>query len=307
MWGRMEKNSIQVQSILYNNEPEAIARTVESLAGAVRVAREAGCALGPVTMAHGDASESPVFTDEAYAALAAPHAGLLDMRLRFFNENTGHSKGQNLLAQNCESEYILILNPDVVVNPRIFLQLLAPFAGGENVGITEARQTPIEHSKEYDPKTGDTCWAAGACILFPARVFREVGGFDHELFYMYCDDVDFSWKVRMAGYRVVFVPGAPVYHAKRLSHDGKWQPTAAEEYYSAEAGLFLPYKWSNPVRVQTILDAFEKLPEDAPAAKARQEFLRRKKEGLLPQPLDPEGKIASFTHQGYGRYRFTLE
>ena len=72
--------------------------------------------------------------------------------------------------------------------------------------MTEARQTPVEHHKEYDPQTGVTSWAATALAMIPYAVFQEVGGFDEKTFFMYCDDVDFSWMVREAGYQIIYGP-----------------------------------------------------------------------------------------------------
>lgn len=56
--------------------------------------------------------------------------------------------------------------------------------------------------------------------------------------------------VRLAGYKVIYVPSAVAFHDKRVSANAEWQPTNAERYYSAEAALFMAYKWSNPERVE---------------------------------------------------------
>lgn len=302
----MPETSIQVQSVLYHNEPHAIRRAVESIANAVDVARREGMPGLRVHFSHGDASKSPVFSAEEYAALAAEHTATLTMACDVFGENTGTAKGHNRLAEGCEADYIMIMNPDVLVNPRIFLQLLAPFEdAAARVGITEARQTPIEHHKCYDAATGETSWISTACALFPTAVYREVGGFDSDAFFMYCDDLDFAWRVRLAGYKAIFVPGAPVYHAKRLSATGGWLPTAAEIYYSAEAALLLAHKWSAPARCDMLLEAYSADPE-SPACKAAAEYRRRRDEGRLPAPIDPGHTVASFTDQGYGEYRFMM-
>ena len=73
--------------------------------------------------------------------------------------------------------------------------------------------------------------------------------------FLYCDDLDFSWRVRLAGYKIIYMPSAIVYHAKNLSLSGTWQPTSAEIYYSAEAAMLLAYKWSNPERAEKALPA----------------------------------------------------
>src|SRR5690606_12759794 len=112
------------------------------------------------------------------------------------------------------------------------------------VGLVEAKQIPIEHPKDFDPETGETSWASTACAMGPLEVFREIDGFDADSFFLYGDDVDFSWRVRLAGYKVIHQSSAFVFHDKRLSHEGRWMSSPAEQYYSAEATLLLTYKWS---------------------------------------------------------------
>jgi GT2 family glycosyltransferase len=57
----------------------------------------------------------------------------------------------------------------------------------------------------------DVDWVSGAALMFPRSVFDEVGGWD-DGFFMFSEDVDFCRRVHDAGYRVVYHPGASVYH-----------------------------------------------------------------------------------------------
>ena len=52
---------------------------------------------------------------------------------------------------------------------------------------------------------------SGACLLVPARRFREVGGF-WEAMFLYCEDTDLCWRLRLAGLRIVVCPEARVRH-----------------------------------------------------------------------------------------------
>lgn len=296
--------TIQIQSVLYHNKPEALERAWESLANAIEVCKKEGLMLEKPVLCYGDASAHPIFSEEDLERLQKQYGTVLPLEYTYFNENTGTAKGHNRMAQDCEKEYILIMNPDVVVNPRIFLQMLKPFQDPEmKTGLTEARQTPIEHHKEYDKATGETSWASTACALFPVAIFKEIGGFDEETFFMYCDDLDFSWRIRLAGYKIIYLPDAPVFHGKTLSADGQWIATNAERYFSAEAAVLMAYKWSNPQRVEELLGIFERA-DGMMEHKVVAAFKERQKTGRLPEPLDPEHRVASFTRQGYGQYRF---
>ena len=291
---------IQIQSVLYKNEKSGLRRAADNLVNALRV--DGGKHIAQATLIWGDASPEPLFDQSDIDELNARYQGRMKIRYVYFHENTGTAKGHNRMAEMDNADHIMVMNPDVVVNPRIFAQLMQPFEH-EKVGMTEARQTPIEHHKEYDVKTGETSWASTACAVISRTAFDKVNGFDEKTFFMYCDDLDFSWMIRLAGYQVIYVPAAVVFHDKALSSDGKWQPTQAERYYSAEAALLMAYKWSNHERVRMLLEQFGNSGDEI-GLKVVAEFRRREREGLLPEPLDPQHRIAEFVGDQYGHSRF---
>src|SRR5699024_7578011 len=149
------------------------------------------------------------------------------------------------------------------------------------------RQTPLEHAKEYDKTTGETEWASTACTIFRTNVYKEINGFDDDTFFLYCDDLDFSWRVRLAGYKIIYVPNAIVFHSKKLSVQGNWEPTSAEIYYSAEAAMLLAYKWSNVERAENLCEMYLNRGGEY-EKKAALEYMKRKKEGRLPLVVDRE-------------------
>ena len=294
--------SIQVQSVLYHNELDALYSTAESLCNAVAVAGRRGVRCS-CKLCYGDASSSPLLDTLLVEDLRGRCGELADIDYTFFNENTGTAKGHNILAENVDADYLLVMNPDVILSPSFLVNMLKPMKLSD-VGIVEARQTPIEHPKDYSVDTGDTPWASTAAALIRSDVFRTVGGFDEDTFFMYCDDVDFSWRVRLSGKRVIYQPSAPVFHAKRLSIEGGWQSTSAERYYSAEAALLLAYKWSNQPLVEKLLELFDNGDENQ--IKAAEEFRRRCAQGKLPDRLDEDRKIGCFINGNYAKHRYAL-
>lgn len=61
-------------------------------------------------------------------------------------------------------------------------------------------------------------WLAGMFVLFRRDAFAEVGGFD-ERFFMYLEDADICWRLRVKGWEVRLCPEATVIHdAQRASH-----------------------------------------------------------------------------------------
>lgn len=293
--------SLTVQSILYGNEPQAIVRAAEATANSARLAR-ADDLIGEWTLAIGDCSPTPVFDAESAAeieALVTEAGGVFSYTV--FGENLGHGGGHNRLAPLTSSDLILILNPDAQVGPDTIGRLADTVRG--DVALADGRQLPLEHPKDYDPVTGDESWASGACSMTVRSVFEEVGGFDHETFFMYCDDVDYSWRVRLAGHRVVFAPSARVFHDKRLTTDADIIPTSAEIYYSAEAAVFLAYKYSRQDLVNKILTAFRNEPDDV-YRRVVAAYDERVASGTLPQPLDSLGKVAQFINGNYAEHRY---
>jgi GT2 family glycosyltransferase len=57
----------------------------------------------------------------------------------------------------------------------------------------------------------EVAFASGACLVIPRSLYLELGGFP-EHFFMYCEDVDLSLRVRLRGQGVGVVPGARVDH-----------------------------------------------------------------------------------------------
>jgi hypothetical protein len=103
--------------------------------------------------------------------------------------------------------------------------------------LAEAIQFPAEHPKTYDPVTLETAWASGACLGIPRQVFEATGGFD-EAFFMYCEDVDLSWRARAHGIAVLTVPNALFLHAVTNRPDQR-----GTRRNMLVSGLLLARKW----------------------------------------------------------------
>ena len=296
--------TLQVQSVIYGNEPESLYKAISNLANAIRVEREQRRFLGQVTLYYGDASPERVLSEAEVEQIRKKYQDLFRFKYRVFGFNSVSAKGHNMLGEECESDYMLIINPDVIMSPRTLIELMYPFLD-EEVGMVEARQTPIEHQKEYDVETLETDWATTACAVFSKALFDELNGFDSETFFLYCDDLDFSWRVRLAGYKIIYQPLAPVFHAKRLSVKASWQPTKAEQYYSAEAALLMAHKWSNPGRVEQLLQVYQN-SQNENCEKAAAHFIELRAADKLPEPLDPEHRVAKFIGDYYTENRYIL-
>ena len=292
--------SLQIQSVIYKNSVSSLLKAIEGLNNAIRYCRKNGLNVN-AKLCYGDASPSPALTEHNINEIQNNYSNL-SFNYSFFGFNSGTAQGHNRLGEKCDTEYMMIMNPDVILESSCIYELLSAFQD-EEVGMAEARQTPLELSKIYNTDTLETEWASTACTIFKTRIFKELNGFDYLTFFMYCDDLDFSWRLRLAGYKIIYNPRAVVFHAKTLSSAGSWKPTAAEIYYSAEAAILMAHKYSNPARVEKLLRQFDTIG-GTDEQKAANEFRKRKREGNLPAPIDPDHKVAKFIGDYYSEMRF---
>ena len=124
--------------------------------------------------------------------------------------NNGFAGGMNLLAVQSRADFMFLLNPDTRLEEGCLETLLARAQADSRIGICDAKQLPREHPKAWDPLTGETSWCSGAAALIRREAFDEVGGFDEQLFFMYCEDIDLSWKFWLKNWKCVYVPAAAV-------------------------------------------------------------------------------------------------
>jgi len=66
-----------------------------------------------------------------------------------------------------------------------------------------------------DDETADVDWVMGASLMVRREVVEQVGGMD-EAYFMYSEELDWCRRIKDAGWRVVYLPGAQVIH-----HEGK--------------------------------------------------------------------------------------
>lgn len=295
--------TLQIQSVLYQHGQASVERSIGAVVHSARRARAAG-AVGRVSLVLGDCSPERTLSiqrvDELRRTLAT--GGIDELSYEFFGENLGSAAGHNRLLTGLDSDLVMLINPDAVASPFLISELVSRL-DDDRIGQVEARQLPLEHPKAYDLVTGETSWASTACVLMPSRVVAKVGQFDSATFFLYCDDVDYSWRVRLAGYTVVFHPRAYVLHDKRVLPDGGVVIGEAEQYYGAEAILLMTHKWSRPDLVETFLGEYEAVgtPLQRKAAAA---FRERRRLQSLPGPVDPHHVVGQFYGCNWARHRW---
>jgi GT2 family glycosyltransferase len=184
-------------------------------------------------------------------------------------ENLGFAGGNNIgmrAALDAGADYVLVLNNDTVTDERLVAELVAvasarPDAGTlcpliryvdppDRIWYAGARFDPRaihngRHTGYGERDVGqyhtirETGRATGAAMLVPRRVLEEVGLFDSKLF-IQVEDVDISLRMRAAGYRILFVPTAIVWHRVALTSGGERGPATA--YYEMRNSLAVSFR-----------------------------------------------------------------
>lgn len=173
-------------------------------------------------------------------------------------ENLGFAEGNNVgirAALEGGADYVLILNNDTIADEGLVEALVAeaerrPDAGAlcpliryvnppDRIWYAGARFDPRaihngRHTGYGERDTGqyhavrEIGRATGAAMLVPRRVIEEVGYFDSALF-IQVEDVEWSLRMRAAGYRILFVPGGVLWHHVAVASGGERAPATA--YY----------------------------------------------------------------------------
>jgi GT2 family glycosyltransferase len=175
--------------------------------------------------------------------------------------NVGFSAGNNAgivraVALGCDQ--VLVLNNDTLVEPgalramvrvardrRVVAPLLvfaeAPqvawYAGGTfnpRSGLPGRMTGYRTDVSRLELRPGPTERFTGAAVLIPAAAVRDVGVFDEALFFLF-EDVDWSMRLRRAGYEIHFEPSARIRH--RVAQTQAGEHSLSSYYYGTRNQL----------------------------------------------------------------------
>ncbi len=156
--------------------------------------------------------------------------------------NIGFGAAHNKLMADwfaAGGDFYIATNPDGAFHPDAIINLMQMMRAHGNRALIEAMQFPAEHPKAYDPYTFETPWASGACLVIPRALYDAGKGFD-ETFFMYCEDVDLSWRAKALGFAVRICPRALFLHEVTNREP---DPRVLKMIYSS--GIILARKWGN--------------------------------------------------------------
>ncbi|HEY8589894.1 MAG TPA: glycosyltransferase, partial [Naasia sp.] len=107
-------------------------------------------------------------------------------------------------------------SPDTAVSPRILADDGSVWFGGASVLLEEGRTTTRPGTRSDLPHG----WLSGACVAVHRDLWDRAGGFSEEYF-LYWEDVDFSWRITRAGGRLLVRDDIEVVHAVGGTQEGR--------------------------------------------------------------------------------------
>lgn len=165
------------------------------------------------------------------------------------NKNLGFAKGNNLAAPFLDSEYVLFLNPDTVIRKDTLKIMLDFMDGHTDVGAATCKVVLTDGKLYYACHRGfpspwnALCFFTGLSKIFPKTkpfngytlsylpldttheidscsgtflmIRKEIGNklswWDEDYFW-YGEDLDFCYRIKQAGWKVMYVPKTQITH-----------------------------------------------------------------------------------------------
>lgn len=179
-------------------------------------------------------------TDDSLSFLSEHYANL---RVIINKENFGFAKGYNEALKLVDAQYYCLLNSDIEVSEQWIdpiVELLdsdgsvaaaqpklrsysdreyfeyAGACGGfiDKLGYPFCRGRVFEvvekDNRQYDNPM-DVFWATGAALFVRSEIYHQIGGLDED-FFAHMEEIDFCWRIKNQGHRIVVVPQSIVYH-----------------------------------------------------------------------------------------------
>ncbi len=167
-----------------------------------------------------------------------PEVGIIKL-----NKNHGFAKGYNLALQDLDHDYFVLLNSDVKTPTNWLLPAIEMMEKDRTIAAVQPKIRSLQQPEyfEYAGAAGgwidflgfpfcrgrifdtvekdlgqydEVCeifWASGACMIVRGPLFNGFGGFDNE-FFAHLEEIDLCWRMKRAGYKVMFCPQSHVYH-----------------------------------------------------------------------------------------------
>lgn len=201
--------------------------------------------------------------------------------------NLGFCEGNNRAASAATGEYLFFLNNDTWLEPACLERLV-----NDTRAFGAAASTPLVLNYDADSvqlvfgvgfdlfglptfaqvaaPLADLFMPPGCSYLIQAKLFRALGGFDREIF-LYCDELDLSWRVWLSGHKCAGIQTARMHHRWAANENPKggeqiveMRTSDSKRFYANRNSMFVLLKntewlWAILVPLQLFLFGLEGL------------------------------------------------
>jgi GT2 family glycosyltransferase len=179
------------------------------------------------------------------------------------HENLGFATAVNQGIKASNSEFVLLLNNDVQLEPEAISNLLKCIKKDENIFAVSSKMIQyndptkmddagdeytilgwtrkVGYGKSPDAYTNEReiFSACAAAAVYRRNIVEELGYFD-ENFFAYMEDVDISYRARINGYKCFYCPQAVVYHVGSSTSGSRYNEFKIR--LAARNNVYVPYK-----------------------------------------------------------------
>jgi len=225
--------------------------------------------------------------------------------------NYGFCKGNNQGIQSARGEFILILNPDVIVADDCIEEFIKAYAANKRAGIYAPKLFLFNDKKRINSvgmrfdshgrtnhigdgevdlgqysKAVTVPMASGACMFSRRAVLDEIGFFD-EHYFAYYEDGELSLRAWWMGWECVYWPNAIAYHVRNAAAKTSLSYCKIARYYENRNRYFLAFTFM-PFQLLIKASPFIFLKESLAVVKAL---------GALPKrreiPIEIKSRLAA--------------
>jgi len=192
------------------------------------------------------------------------------VKLIINDKNYGFAGGYNKALQQIEAKYYILLNSDIEVTENWINPVINLMEQDENIGACQPKLLSYYEKNKFEyagaaggfidkygypfcrgrifmnleEDTGqyndikEIFWATGACMFVRSNVYHQLGGLDED-FFAHMEEIDFCWRLKNNGYKVMFTPESFVYH---IGGGTLPKSSAKKTYLNFRNNFFLLYK-----------------------------------------------------------------
>jgi GT2 family glycosyltransferase len=187
-----------------------------------------------------------------------------------YPENAGAIEGRNVALKSFGGDYLLMLDNDIVAySPDWLKKMVARMEQDKTIGALGVKLlfpkphgmiqcagcdvTPTgrvvfsgrganDTDREFCIEREVQCLIS-ACMIMPAKVVKEVGLLDMAYHPVQFEDIDYCYRIREKGYRIIYYPDVKMYHYENITTDGT--SGINYKYVTVKNGIEFKKRWKH--------------------------------------------------------------